>query len=150
MERQFYTQFSKVEHEVCIIEFSRVTQRSGETAYLFIFVNLVDLVNLEVVEETPPSIRSFISPLMVEMTHDLGRKSQVSNAQVQYTFDVTNIGEDFLVKEKLSLFHRITNSLAKRSKEEMSIVSITTPGIIVLILAGVSEMLSKIELTRED
>ena len=57
MERQFYTQFSKVEHEVCIIEFSRVTQRSGETTYLFIFVNLVDPINLEVAVGDPPKYK---------------------------------------------------------------------------------------------
>ena len=37
MERQFHTQFFKVEPEVCIIKLSRVTQRNGETAGLFIF-----------------------------------------------------------------------------------------------------------------
>ena len=36
MERQFHTQFFKAEPEVCIVELSRVTQRNGETAYLFI------------------------------------------------------------------------------------------------------------------
>ena len=36
MERQFRTQFFKDEPDVCIVELSRVTQRSGETTYLFI------------------------------------------------------------------------------------------------------------------
>ena len=37
MERQIHTQFFKAELEVCIVELSRVTQRNGETADLFIF-----------------------------------------------------------------------------------------------------------------
>ena len=36
MKRQFHTQFFKVEFEVCIVELSKVTQRNGETADLFI------------------------------------------------------------------------------------------------------------------
>ena len=36
MERQFHTQFFYAEPEVCIAELSRVTQRAGETADLFI------------------------------------------------------------------------------------------------------------------
>ena len=36
MERQFHTQFFRVEPEVCIIELSRVAQRNEETADLFI------------------------------------------------------------------------------------------------------------------
>ena len=36
MERQFHTQFFRVEPEVCIVELSRVTQRNGETVDLFI------------------------------------------------------------------------------------------------------------------
>ena len=36
MERQFHTQFFRVEPEVCIVELSRVTQRNGEIADLFI------------------------------------------------------------------------------------------------------------------
>ena len=36
MERQFYTQFFHAEPEVCIAELLRVTQRTGETADLFI------------------------------------------------------------------------------------------------------------------
>ena len=37
MERQFHTQFFRAKLEVCIEELSRVTQRNGETADLFIF-----------------------------------------------------------------------------------------------------------------
>ena len=36
MERQFHTQFFRTEPEVCIAELSRVTQRAGESADLFI------------------------------------------------------------------------------------------------------------------
>ena len=36
MERQFHTQFFRAEPEVCIVELSMVTQRSGETADRFI------------------------------------------------------------------------------------------------------------------
>ena len=36
MERQFHTQFFKVELEVCIAEVSRSTQRNGEIVDLFI------------------------------------------------------------------------------------------------------------------
>ena len=36
VERHFNTQFFRAEPEVCIAELSRVTQRHGETAYLFI------------------------------------------------------------------------------------------------------------------
>ena len=50
------------------------------------------------------------------------------------------------MKEKF----RSTNSPTKRSLKEKSIVSISTLGIIVLILVGVSGMLSKTKLTRED
>ena len=42
-----------------------------------------------------------------------------------------------------SLFLRITNFPTKRSLEEKSTVSITTPGIIVLMLVGVLGILSK-------
>ena len=36
MERWFYTQFFRVEPEVCIAKLSKVTQRNGETTNLFI------------------------------------------------------------------------------------------------------------------
>ena len=36
MERQFHTQFFRIEPEVCITELSRVTQRAGESVDLFI------------------------------------------------------------------------------------------------------------------
>ena len=35
IERQFYTQFFRVEPEVCIAKLSRVTQRNGETTDFF-------------------------------------------------------------------------------------------------------------------
>ena len=74
-----------------------MTKRNGETTYLFIDVNLVDLVKLEVAVGDPLSIGSFTSPLLVKKTHGLGKKSQASNAQIYYTFDVEKT-EEFLVK----------------------------------------------------
>ena len=49
------------------------------------------------------STRSFTSHLPVEKTHDLGKKLQASNAQVQYIFDVAKTKE-ILVKEKFITF----------------------------------------------
>ena len=80
IERQFYTQFSKDEPEVCIAKFSSVTQRSRVTMNLFIAINLVDPLHHKVAVGDPPSTRSFTSPLPVEKTHDLRKKSQASNA----------------------------------------------------------------------
>ena len=74
---------------------------------------------------------------------DLGKESQVSNAQAQYTSNVAKI-EEFLVKEKLIIF-----SQEKRSLKEKSTVSITTLVIIVLMLVGVSRILSGIGSIRE-
>ena len=53
------------------------------------------------------------------------------------------VKEKFITKRNSSLFLRITRSLTKMSLEEKSTVSITTFGIIVLILVGVAGMLSK-------
>ena len=50
-----------------------------------------------------PSTRSFTIPLLVEKTHDLGKKSQASNAQVQYTIDVVK-AEKILANEKFITF----------------------------------------------
>ena len=63
-------------------------------------------VNLEVVVADLPNTKSFTSPLLVEKTLDLGNKSQASNKQVQYTFDVEKTKKifDFLVNEKLITF----------------------------------------------
>ena len=48
------------------------------------------------------STGSFIFHRLVKKTHDLWKKSHVSNTQVQYTFDVARIDKifDFLLKEK--------------------------------------------------
>ena len=48
------------------------------------------------------STGSFICHRLVKKTHDLWKKSHVSNTQVQDTFDVARIDNifDFLLKEK--------------------------------------------------
>ena len=53
-----------------------------------------------------PSTGSFIYPLLVKKALDLQKKSQTSNTQVQYTFDVAKTEEifDFLLKEKFIIF----------------------------------------------
>ena len=53
-----------------------------------------------------PSTGFFICPLLVKKMPDLWKKSQTSNTQTQYTFDVAKIGEifDFLLKEKFIKF----------------------------------------------
>ena len=106
MEKQFYTRFSKAEPEVCTAKFSTVTQRSRETTYLFIVVNHVNLGNLKVETTYLPSAGSFTCPLLVEKKPDLWKKSQTSNTQAQYIFEVAKIEEifDFLVKEKFITF----------------------------------------------
>ena len=80
---------------------------------------------------------------------DLGNKSWASNARAQYTSNVTKT-EEFIVNEKFITFpqdHQL--SLANMSLEEKSILSITTLEIIVLILVGISKMLSMIRSTRK-
>ena len=47
---------------------------------------------------------SFTNPLLEKKTPDLGKKSQASNAQAHYTFDVTKTEEKSLVKEKFITF----------------------------------------------
>ena len=73
---------------------------------------------------------------------DLGNKSQASNARARYTSDVAET-EEFVVKEKFIAFPQDHEALNKDELEEKSIVSITTHGIIVLTIIGVSGMLSK-------
>ena len=79
---------------------------------------------------------------------DLWKKSQTSNTQSHYTFDVAKTEEDFLLKNS-SHFIMITNSPAKRNLGEKYNVSIITLGIMVLIIVGVLGILSKIRLIRE-
>ena len=52
------------------------------------------------------SIGSFICPLLVKKTPDFWKKSQTSNTQVQYTFDVEKAEEifDFILNEKFVIF----------------------------------------------
>ena len=53
------------------------------------------------------------------------------------------------MKEKFITFPQDHRSLEKMSLKQKSIVSITTPGIIILILTQVLEMLSKTGSTRK-
>ena len=58
-----------------------------------------------------PSTRSFTNPLLVEKTHELGKKSQASNIQVHHTYDVAKT-EEILVKKKFITFphdHQLPN-----------------------------------------
>ena len=52
------------------------------------------------------STSSFICLLLVKRTHDLWKKSQTFNTQVQYTFDVAKTEEifDSLMKDKFITF----------------------------------------------
>ena len=65
-----------------------------------------------------PSTGSFIYPLLVMKVPNLWKKSQTSNTQEQYTFDVEKNGEifDFLLKEKFITF---PNDHQLPSKEEI-------------------------------
>ena len=94
---------------------------------------------------------SFSFPILLKKTLDFWKKSQAFNTQVQYTFDVAKTTEifDFLLKEKFITFpqdHQLPN---KEELREKYTVSITTPRSIVLILVGVSGILSKTGSTRE-
>ena len=84
-------QFSKVEPEVCIAKFSSVTQRSRVTTNLFIAINLVDPLHHKVAVGDPPSTLSFTSPLPVEKTHDLRKKSQ-ARMKISVSTDISVLG----------------------------------------------------------
>ena len=60
----------------------------------------------EIVVVDLPIIGSFICTLLVKKASDLWKKSQTSNTQAQYTFNVAKIEEifDFLLKEKFITF----------------------------------------------
>ena len=77
---------------------------------------------------------------------DLWKMSHTSNTQEQYTFDVAKTEEifDFLLNEKFITFLQDRKFPSKRNLEEKYIVSIVTPEIMLLILVGVSELLSMI------
>ena len=68
-----------------------------------------------------PSRDSFICPLLVKKVHDLWKKSQPSNTQARYTFDVTKTEEIFyfLMKEKFITFpkdHQLPSKEELRGK----------------------------------
>ena len=67
------------------------------------------------------TIGTFNCPLLVEKPHDLWKKAQIIDTQVQYTFEELKIEEifDFPVKEKFITFlkdHRIPNKDELRGK----------------------------------
>ena len=64
---------------------------------------------------------TFPCPLLVEKVHNVCKKTQIIDTQVQYTFEVAKTEEifDFLVKEKFITFpkdHRIPNKDEQRGK----------------------------------
>ena len=67
------------------------------------------------------STGSFTCPLLVKKAPDLWKKSQTSNTQVQYTFDVAKTKEtfDILIKEKYITFpkdHQLPNKEELKGK----------------------------------
>ena len=91
------------------------------------------------------STGSFIYFLLVKKALHLWKKSQTSNTLVQYTFDVTKTMEifDFLLKEKFITFpqdHQLPNKGELRGEYTISIITL---GIMVLVLVGVSRILSR-------
>ena len=68
-----------------------------------------------------PSTGSFICPLLVKKVPDLWKKSQTSNTQAHYTFDVAKTEEifNFLMKEKFITFpqdHQLPSKEELRGK----------------------------------
>ena len=75
----------------------------------------------EIIVADLPSTDSFIYPLMVKKVPDLWKKSQTSNTQAQYTFDVAKTEEIFyfLMKEKFITFpqdHQLPSKEELRGK----------------------------------
>ena len=97
------------------------------------------------------SIGSFIYPLLVKKAIDLWKKSQTSNTQVQYTFDAIKTEEifDFLLKDKFITFPHDHQLPTKEQLRGKVYCKYHNHGIMVLILVGVSGILSKTGSTRE-
>ena len=97
------------------------------------------------------SIGSFIYPLLVKKAIDLWKKSQTSNTQVQYTFDAAKTEEifDFLLKEKFITFPHDHQLPTKEQLRGKVYCKYHNHRIMVLILVGVSGILSKTGSTRE-
>ena len=98
--RDFYELVAKVtKYEELLREESQWRKTSMKTYY--------QEVNYEeIIVENLSSIGSFIYPLLVKKAPDLWKKSQTSNTQAQYTFDVAKTKEifDLLLKEKFITF----------------------------------------------
>ena len=78
-------------------------------------------VNLEVAVINLFTTGTFTCPLLVEKTHNVWKKAQIVDTQVQYTFEVVKTEEifDFIVKEKFIAFpkdHRIPGKDELRGK----------------------------------
>ena len=98
--RDFYELTAKVkEYEELLREESQRRKTSMGTYCQEVNFEEIAIANL-------PSTSSFICPLLVKKALDLWKKSQTSNTQVEYTFDVAKIEEifDFLLKEKFITF----------------------------------------------
>ena len=63
-------------------------------------------VNQELVVPNLSTTRTSTCPLLVEKTHNVWKKAQIVDTQVQYTFEVAKTVEifDFPVKEKFITF----------------------------------------------
>ena len=103
----------------------------------------------EIVVADLSSSGSCVCPLLIKKTPETWKKTSNSNTS-QFSFDVAKTEEifDFLLKEKFCLCPQITKFLSGRSSMAESIVSITTPSIIQLTIAGVLEMWYMTESTR--
>ena len=106
--RDFYELATKVtEYEELIKEKSNQRKKSMRT--------YCQEVNQEVVVENLSIIGTFTCLLLVEKAHDLWKKEQIVDTQVQYTFEVAKTEEifDFLVKEKFITFIKDHQTLNK-------------------------------------
>ena len=98
--KDFYELAAKVtEYEELLREESQRRKTSVGTYCQEINYEEIPVANL-------PSTGAFICPLLVKKAPDLWKKSQTSNAQAQYTFDVAKTEEifDFLLEEKFITF----------------------------------------------
>ena len=113
--KDFYELAAKVtEYEELLREESQRRKTSVGTYCQEINYEEIPVANL-------PSTGSFVCPLLVKKAPDLWKKSQTSNAQAQYTFDVAKTEEifDFLLKEKFITFpqdHQLPSKMKLRGK----------------------------------
>ena len=85
-----------------MIEYEELLEEESKCRKTTMGISYLEVINPKVAEANLPSTGSFTCPLLVEKTSSQWNKSQASNAQAQYTFDVANTKEvfDFLMKEK--------------------------------------------------